>query len=89
MPDTPYHVWKRSDGYIAATRGAHSPTGGGRDRDGTLTTFTTLLTTHDWAEARALIEDKRATDADYIAYEAMRKEDVIKITETDIDFWNL
>jgi len=48
-----YWVWKRGDGYISAT--AYNPMKGPR----TLDTFTVLLETTDWPEARQRIVDER------------------------------
>ncbi len=60
-----YHVWRRSDGYVNATcTSAGNPFTSYGSRD----TFTILLSTASWVEARKVIVVERAK-ADYPAFD--------------------
>lgn len=54
----PYNVWRRDDGYVAATCGPPS---------NSKSIFEILLVTDDWREARDLIEATRAADPNHDA----------------------
>lgn len=64
MTDIPhYTVWRRNDGYVAASNRSYPMTAkqlGWTDTSGNIHSFEILLVTTDWLEAKALIEKERA-----------------------------